>query len=138
MVRISNSLHLEKRSFLARSFLRLFIALFLLIITSTSCTSEMISNTNGHADSEYAKIQDELASGWNTWNTNSVLSHVLLPEGLSINMILKNEKTGKYLKNALVGKRSEKIKLLAHTPDGTYTELGFMKLIENNMACAPW
>ena len=30
---------------------------------------------------EYQEIRERLAQGWNTWNTRSVLSHVLLPEG---------------------------------------------------------
>ena len=34
---------------------------------------------------EYDSLQRKLATGWNTWNTRSVLSHVLLPEGLAVN-----------------------------------------------------
>ncbi len=31
-------------------------------------------------------LHDELARGWNTWDTRSVLSHVLLPEGLCVRL----------------------------------------------------
>ena len=34
----------------------------------------------------YQALQDSLAQGWNTWNTRSVLSHVLLPEGIALNL----------------------------------------------------
>ncbi len=34
--------------------------------------------------SEYNQLRAELARGWNTWITRSVLSHVLLPDGLAI------------------------------------------------------
>ncbi len=34
----------------------------------------------------YKDMQSRLARGWNTWNTRSVHSHVLLPEGLAINL----------------------------------------------------
>jgi len=74
-------------------------------------------------DYRYSKIQDKLAKGWNTWNTNNVLSNVLLPEDLSINLILKDNKTGQYLKSALLGHKDEHIQLLAHSSDGSYTEL---------------
>ena len=34
----------------------------------------------------YEALQKRLAQGWNTWNTRSVLSHVLLPEGFALNL----------------------------------------------------
>ncbi len=34
----------------------------------------------------YRRLQAEIARGWNTWNTESMLSHVLLPEGLAVNL----------------------------------------------------
>jgi len=39
---------------------------------------------------DYNKMRDKLAQGWNTWNVNSMLSHVLLPEGFAINLCLKS------------------------------------------------
>lgn len=35
--------------------------------------------------SEYKELQKRFCTGWNTWYNNSVASHVLLPEGFSIN-----------------------------------------------------
>jgi neutral trehalase len=75
---------------------------------------------------EYAQLKSDLAKGWNTWNTNSVLSHVLLPEAISVDFYLKDNSNGKILKEALIGKRgkeSESVLPLAHSYDGSYTEL---------------
>jgi len=51
-------------------------------------------------------LNDGLAKGWNTWDTNSVLSHVLLPEGLAINLQLLDGGSGDILENALIGRSS--------------------------------
>ncbi len=75
---------------------------------------------------EYAQLKSELAKGWNTWNTNSVLSHVLLPEAISIDFYLKDNSKGKILKEALIGRRgkeSEMVLPLGHSYDASYTEL---------------
>lgn len=67
-----------------------------------------------------------LALGWNTWNTRSVLSHVLLPEGIAINLGFKHYAGGDYLKEALIGRQGpydEKIHPGPRTYDGRYTEL---------------
>lgn len=74
----------------------------------------------------YAGITCRLAAGWNTWNTRSVLSHVLLPEGIAINIGFKHYAGGDYLKEALIGRRgehNEKIHPGLRTYDGTYTDL---------------
>lgn len=81
---------------------------------------------NDYTGIEYLQLKSELCRGWNTWNTNSVLSHVLLPEAISVDFYLKDKSTGKVLKEALMGKRgkeSENIWPLAHTNNGSYTEL---------------
>ena len=75
---------------------------------------------------EYIKLKSELCSGWNTWNTKSVLSHVLLPEAIAVDIFLNDTGTGEILKEALMGKRGngvETILPLAHSNDGSYTEL---------------
>lgn len=75
---------------------------------------------------EYIKLKSELASGWNTWNTKSVLSHVLLPEAIAVDFFLKDTSSGEVLKEALMGRRSkgaEFILPLDHSNDGSYTEL---------------
>lgn len=74
----------------------------------------------------YQDVKKALAKGWNTWNTRSVLSHVLLLQGLTVNLALKEYKQGLYLKEALIGKFSEndeKIHPGPHAYDGSYTEL---------------
>jgi hypothetical protein len=73
----------------------------------------------------YLDLQRELARGWNTWNTNSFLSHVLLPEGFAISMGLKPTwHGGKWLGEALRSNhRPEKVKLGLRSEDGRYTSL---------------
>ncbi|MCK5759780.1 MAG: hypothetical protein KAH33_00705, partial [Candidatus Delongbacteria bacterium] len=76
----------------------------------------------------YEEIKKNLSKGWNTWNNRSVLSHVLLPEGLCINLCFKQHNwiDEKYLKHSLIGrwqKGSEVVKPYLHTCDGSYTEL---------------
>ena len=41
------------------------------------------------AVSEYRSIQEQLARGWNTWDTRDVLRYVLLPEGLAVDLAIK-------------------------------------------------
>ena len=75
---------------------------------------------------EYLQLKSELCSGWNTWNTKSVLSHVLLPEAISVDFFLKDMDSGEILKEALMGKRGEGSEIvlpLEHSNDGSYTEL---------------
>ncbi|MET4082724.1 putative isomerase [Pedobacter sp. UYP30] len=75
---------------------------------------------------EYAKLKAELAVGWNTWNTRSVLSHVFLPDGLALNLELKDGQSGNVLKESLIGRRGENVETIRpglHSYDGSYTEL---------------
>jgi len=69
----------------------------------------------------------KLAIGWNTWNTYSVLSHVLLPEGLALNIGIKEYSNGAYLKDAFIGQKDllnlEYIKPGIRSYDGSYTSL---------------
>ncbi len=74
----------------------------------------------------YRVLQDSLARGWNTWNTRSVLSHVLLPEGIAVNFGIKEYGAGQFLREALVGrfgKEDEVIHPGLRSYDGSYTEL---------------
>ena len=84
---------------------------------------------------QYDEIKRKLLKGWNTWNTRSVLSHVLLPEGFALNLGLKEYKGGQYLKEALIGRqdqpslrpdndrRTEKIRPEERSYDGTFSRL---------------
>ncbi|MCL1856778.1 MAG: hypothetical protein FWF84_03935 [Kiritimatiellaeota bacterium] len=67
-----------------------------------------------------------VAKGWNTWNTRSVLNHVLLPEGIALSLGFKHYAGGDYLRNALIGRsgeHDEKIHPGARTYDGRYTDM---------------
>ncbi|MCF1713707.1 hypothetical protein L0U88_03565 [Flavihumibacter sp. RY-1] len=41
---------------------------------------------------QYIALQKKLAQGWNTWNNHSMLSQVLLPQGLSVSLGLKDRR----------------------------------------------
>jgi len=53
-------------------------------------------------------LSEKLAKGWNTWNTRSVLSHVLLPESFSISLGIKSYLSGHCLREALIGRDNDK------------------------------
>ncbi len=74
---------------------------------------------------KYEQLQQELQKGWNTWDNRSIMTQVLLPDGWAIILHLENKKSGDTLKLAFPGNRvknSEKVKTIAHTPDGSYTD----------------
>jgi hypothetical protein len=77
---------------------------------------------------QYRALQQRLARGWNTWNTNSVLSHVHLPHGFAVTLGLKSSGAGPhyqrdfYQANETI-ERPEKIRLGPHADDGSYAEL---------------
>jgi putative isomerase len=76
--------------------------------------------------SQYDQLKRQLATGWNTWNTRSVTSHVLLPEGLAINLGFKDRRTGRCLRHPLIGRQGEGDEVVhpsSHAYDGSYTEL---------------
>ncbi len=75
---------------------------------------------------EYREIKSRLVRGWNTWNTRSVLQHVLLPEGFAINLAFKQHYwlEEKYLGEALIGRSGkgvEEVRPGFHAYDGSYT-----------------
>jgi putative isomerase len=78
---------------------------------------------------EYAQIQQRLARGWNTWDTQSVTTHVLLPDGLGIRLgFLDKAREGgdSFLSTAFIGEldpNAEKVFPGPHTFDGSYTDL---------------
>ena len=75
---------------------------------------------------EYTALKRQLARGWNTWDTRSVLTHALLPEGVALRLQVHDRGTGKTLENALQGgqgKEDAEIRLGSHAYDGSYTEL---------------
>ncbi|MGC9343283.1 MAG: MGH1-like glycoside hydrolase domain-containing protein, partial [Bacteroidales bacterium] len=69
-----------------------------------------------------------LLQGWNTWNNPSVLSHVKMPEGLNIQLMLKKRKGRPcWLDDARISNPNmifeEKIIPGKHAWDGSFTEL---------------
>jgi len=77
---------------------------------------------------QYEEIQQELASGWNTWNTRSILSFVSLPEGFAINLAFKQHYwlEEQYLKETLIGRTGERAEIIRpgpHTYDGSFTRM---------------
>jgi len=75
---------------------------------------------------QYDILQQKLARGWNTWNTRSFLSHVLLPEGFALNLAVKDYWKPAYLKEALMGIKGPteaKCRPGWRSYDGSYTDL---------------
>ena len=62
-----------------------------------------------------------ILKGFNTYNSNNLLSHVLLPHCFSLNLAFKFYNTGRIIKDALVG--FDDITPKTRSYDGTYTEL---------------
>lgn len=71
--------------------------------------------------SQYRQLMDRLARGWNTWYVQNMLAHVLLPEGMAINLGLKEYRGGKHLREILKGPIDVVPGLRSY--DGAYTEL---------------
>ncbi len=77
----------------------------------------------------YAAVQQRLSRGWNTWDTNSMMTEVLLPEGLAIHAGLKHntgEFSDRFLRDAFVGqfdKSAARVTPGPHSWDGSYTDL---------------
>jgi hypothetical protein len=77
----------------------------------------------------YREVQHRLAQGWNTWDVHSVITQVLLPEGLAIHTGLKHNGTeggDAFLQDALIGRLAqgaEQVTPGPHSWDGSYTDL---------------
>ncbi len=76
---------------------------------------------------EYREIQRRLASGWNTWDSRSVMRFVRLPDGLTVDLGLKRNSwlEEDHLEEALIGRRdpeAERIRPGLHAADGSYLE----------------
>lgn len=62
-------------------------------------------NTELSPEEKYMNLQKQLARGWNTWDTRSVLTHVFLPYGFGIDLNLMD----------VDGKRVDKFKIQKRT-----------------------
>jgi hypothetical protein len=91
------------------------------------CASASPTEIEGHLHPEYLVIKERIASGWNTWNTRSVLAPTLLPEGFGLNLAFKQVRwlDEPYLRNVLFGRDNDDahIRPGPHTLDGSYTRL---------------
>ena len=81
------------------------------------------------ASPQYVQLQHRLAQGWNTWDVQSVTSHVLLPDGLAIHVGLEHNTTelvDSFLSSPLIGRLArgaEQVTPGPHAWDGSYTDL---------------
>lgn len=72
----------------------------------------------------YETLQRELATGWNTWDTRSVLTHVFLPYGSAVDLNLVEG--DKRVNTFQIGSRTKGAPSMhpgPHTYDGTYTDI---------------
>jgi putative isomerase len=84
---------------------------------------------------EYESLQKSLANGWNTWNTRSVLSHVLLPEGFALNLGLREYYYRHNLREALIRRTGDGEEVVIpgpHAYDGSFSELT-LRWVENKL-----
>lgn len=90
---------------------------------------------------EYARVQNRLQQGWNTWDTNTIAGEVLLPEGLEIRLNLKRNSTlngNAFLPTILIGRsgpNEAQVKPGPHAYDGSFSRFdlkwaGFAMTVE--------
>lgn len=101
--------------------------IFLIIFCSiqTNLTAQPIERQI--KTTEYRQLQKELATGWNTWYNNSVITQALLPESFAITLGIASKNSPEFLKEVFTSsailKRPEKVKLGLRSDDGEYTSL---------------
>lgn len=93
------------------------------------CLLSVKMEAQNNANNRYEMIQKSLQMGWGTYNHKSVLSHVLLPEGIALNIGVKFSNTGpsdNYLREAFISSRGDRSEVINPGPrahDGSYSEL---------------
>ncbi len=95
----------------------LFISLIICIILNAT-----------FAQTQAELLQEKLCTGWNTWSYGSMTSQVLLPEGLTLKVNLRQATIGvprdsKYFLDEFVVNNDGLLQPLAHSFDGSYTEM---------------
>jgi hypothetical protein len=100
----------------------------LAIAFSVLAAAAPFATAAGERSAHVAELEKSLLRGWNTWNNPSVLSHVLMPEGLALDLTFRKKRGGPYwLRDSYVANlRStfpETIHPGPHASDGSYTEL---------------
>jgi putative isomerase len=101
-------------------------ALAAALVLAAAPSAALAADPSGRA--EYREIRARLATGWSTWDSRSVASQVLLPEGLAVNLAFKQVRwlAEGYLPRMQVGRRepgAEKVRPGLHALDGSYSEL---------------
>jgi len=99
----------------------------LFLISCNLIDKQNRSKQKDYTGNELTELKTKLAKGWNTWDTRSVLTHVLLPEGFALDLKLKENQSGEILEDALIGRGEygykEHVTPGPHAYDGSYTEL---------------
>jgi putative isomerase len=115
----------------------LFIFSFYAGLAAAACGAQRNSHVAVGGDkararsAEYAKVQDRLARGWNTWDVHSVATQVLLPEGLAIHVGMKHNSSlngDAFLGDALIGRLDKDAEVATpgpHAWDGSYTRADY-------------
>ena len=108
---------------------KIFFLLFILFFILCDLVNAQNQSSQKETSTKEAKaMSKKLIQGWNTWNTRSVLSQVLLPESFSINLAIKDH-SGNILEETLIGRdhygSKERVIPGPHAYDGSYTELEF-------------
>ncbi len=72
----------------------------------------------------FEALKKEYSKGWRTWNNESVLSFVYMPDGVGICLGVKNYQRPIVVERALIGESGEQeVTPRAHAYDGGYTDL---------------
>lgn len=69
----------------------------------------------------YRELNRQVLQGWNTWYVRSMTAHVLMPQGMTISLALKDRREGPYLGEVLKG--PQKVYPGFRSYDGSYTDL---------------
>ncbi len=98
------------------------------LLTFFFSVSQIFAINTDSPEAKYKAVQAKLQTGWGTFNHKSVLSHVLLPEGFTMNIGIKlhQNNADNYLKEAFIssrGDRPEKITPGYKAYDGSYSDL---------------
>ncbi len=63
---------------------------------------------------KYEELKKAYLNGWKTWNVNSVLSYVHMPDALAMNLCIKEYSDGGYLRESLIGRFPEPTRRTPH------------------------
>ncbi len=77
---------------------------------------------------EYQRLLNDYIKGWQTWNNESVLSQVWMPDGLCISLQMMDHVTNRILRRALIGEKGwneAHVFPKAHAYDNSYAALSF-------------